>query len=186
MITAFNTNIKIGDITSKATVQRMNFPMNSFCKMRDGSYLSAGPSGLYELGGNTNDGSDIDAYFEPKVTNLGILNDKRIRFLIIEFDMNSGGVIEVTITPDEGSSYTKQFHVTDSGLQSVQVAYPRECTGVSFNLHIKNTEGCYFAISTIKAIVTRLSLRRSRIRRTSGLFELSGTGVVFDATGDIT
>lgn len=164
MITAFITNLKRGEITNKATCQRLNLPMNSFCKMKDGSYLSAGPNGLYEMGGSSDNGTPILAYFEPTTINLGIQNYKKFRYIIVEFIIESGGAIELIATTDNGDSVTKKIYSKNSGLQSVRFSISRSYKSVNWKFRIRNVNGCYFSISRILGIPIISQLGRSRIK----------------------
>lgn len=151
---ALTTNLKLGPATAKATTQRIGFEMTSMCKFGD-NYLVTSDSGLYELGGNDLDGSNIDSYFEPVTTDFGISNQKRLRYVYIGFQ--SSGNLQLVVTADEQTERTYTITPTKTGQQKIRVTIGRDAKGRYWNFRIKNVSGCDFSIDSIDVLPVVLS-----------------------------
>jgi len=139
-------------LQSRATTQYVNYDFNSMVKFGD-KYLGACSDGIYELDGDTDDGKYIGAYFEPIVTDFGISNPKKIRFVFLGYEAE--GDLIVTLAADEGA---RQSYVVDSlktGQQSRCITTNRNMQGRYPMLGVSNVCGCDFGVDSIDvAIVT--------------------------------
>ena len=162
MSTAVILNLKLGEITSKATTYRTNFPFNSFCKLADGTYLGASGSGLYEVGGTTDNGSAISAYFEPVTTDFGLSNPKRMRYLYLTFEAEEGEMLEIVATPDgkTAEAVTVQFVAKKTGKQVGRETVTRSSSGVYWSFLIRNVSGVNFTVSRLEVLPVVLSQGR--------------------------
>ncbi len=146
---ALTTNLKLGSVTEKATTQRTGFEMTSMCKFGR-NHLATSAAGLHSLGGDDLDGSEIEAYFEPLTTDLGISNQKRLRFVYVGFQCS--GSLELVVTADEQTERTYAIAPTKTGQQKIRVPIGRDGQGRYWNFRIKNVSGCDFSIDSIDVL----------------------------------
>jgi hypothetical protein len=133
-------------IPVKATTQYTNYAFNSMVKFGD-KYLGADANGIHELDGDTDNGLDIDAFFEPILTDFGFSNPKRVRFIYMGYEAD--GNLLLTLAADQGaetdisvaSGKTRQQRKTIPGLRSIQGRY--------FMFRISNVNGCDFGVDSI-------------------------------------
>jgi len=163
MSTAIIVNLKVGEITNKYTTNRTNFPFNSFCKMADGTYIGASDTlGLCTIGGTTDNGAAISAYFEPVQTDLGMSNVKRMRFIYLTFEAPIGAQLQIIATPDEKASeaVTVTFTAVKSGKQTIREAITRASSGTYWSFLVKNVAGNDYSISRLEVLPIVLSVGR--------------------------
>ena len=134
------------NLQARATTQYINYDFNSMVKFGD-KYLGACSDGIYELDGDTDDGDYIGAYFEPIVTDFGISNPKKVRFLFLGYE--SEGNLIVTLAANEGS---EQSYVVDSiktGQQERRISTNRNMQGRYITFRVSNVLGCDFGLDSI-------------------------------------
>jgi hypothetical protein len=134
----------ITNLKNNATTQR-RFDFNSMFKF-NGKVWFTNSTGLNTIGGNDDNGADIDAYFEPVTTDFGVPNPKRARFVHLGFETD--GDLEVDVSFDGSSSETLSFTPQSSktGQQRMTVAVSRTYQGRYFTTQIRNVDGADFAI----------------------------------------
>ncbi len=139
------------DINTKnrATTQYTNWPFNSMVRF-GGKYLGASNSGLFEIGGSSDNQKPIAAYFEPVRTDFGISNPKRLRFMYFGFE--SDGDLEVEITVDEQVVRTYTITARKTGQQRVRLVIGRDGQGRYWSFRVKNTSGCDFSIDSVQVL----------------------------------
>jgi len=140
-----DANLKIDSATSQYT----NFDFNSFVNF-NGVQLGAKADGIFELGGDDDNGTNIDAYFEPFLTDLGTIHQKRMRYLYLE--MKTDGDIIVTISSDGGTA--QEFTVSGKDLlpQKHRIPIPRTLRGTYWLYQVKNVNGADFSINSMSGI----------------------------------
>ena len=149
---AYSSNMYVLDyaLQARATTQYINYDMNSMVKFGD-TFLGASPDGIFELDGATDNGEDIGAYFEPIITDFGISNPKKVRFVFLGYE--SEGDLIVTLAADEE---VRQSYVVDSlktGQQSRRMTGNRNMQGRYVMLGISNTDGCDFGVDSINVAI---------------------------------
>ena len=130
-----------------AVTQFCNYNFNSFCKIGD-KYFGASDSGIFELEGDNDNGTDIDAFFELPVSDFGIENVKRIRKLYVGYEAKDDLTVTVKDNEDNARSYTLSYLDYDRQ-NGGQVDVGRDGLGRYWQIRIDNTNGCYFAIDSI-------------------------------------
>ena len=140
-----DTNLKAGN----ATTQYLNFEFNSFVNF-NGKALAANADGIFSLEGDTDDGVNIDAYFEPVMSDIANPRPKRMRYIYTEFRMT--GDLDIIISVDGGD--TKTYRVAGASLKA-----KRSRTTVSKALHgtywlyqFRNVNGADFSIDTVSGV----------------------------------
>ena len=138
------------NLVNMAVTQFCNYDFNSFCKIGDKCF-GANDSGIFELTGNDDAGSNIDAFFELILSDFGISNMKRIRSVYIGGEAN--GSLTLTLKDDENNSRTYNLDLTSSNKQSsAKVSVGRDGIGRYWQVRIDNVSGVYFAIDFIEVL----------------------------------
>ena len=133
-----------------AATQFCNYDFNSFCKIGD-KYYGADDSGIFELDGTDDNGTDIDAFFELVLSDFGISNIKKIRSVYVGGEAD--GKLTLTLKDDEDNSRTYDLRLTSGSKQSSgKVDVGRDGLGRYWSLRIDNTSGVYFAIDSIELL----------------------------------
>jgi len=136
-----------------ASTQYSNYPFTGFC-IFNGQIVGAGPGGISKLcTGDDDDGTDIDAYFIPLMSNFGSMNEKRVEFIYTSYQAD--GNIKVSITGDEKTTIGPYTIITNL-TQGQQRRGTRVGRGLSWTygtLKIENVDGSYFAVDAIQALV---------------------------------
>ena len=138
----------------KGTTQYRNFNFNSMT-MFNGRPMGASSSGLFFLDGATDNGTAIESIIEFKKSDLGIHNNKRLRFIV--FGIEADGDLEITLTVDNKEARTYTVPVDTPGQQRVRIPVGRDGYGRYWSFKIKNTNGVDFSLDDIKARVVPLS-----------------------------
>jgi hypothetical protein len=129
-----------------------NYNFNSICKF-NGAYLGASSSGIFALdSGHTDNGTDIEAFFELVTSDFGSENQKRIRSLYIGYEAN--GELVLTLTDDEGNSrpYTLTPIFPDGSEHGQKIGVGRDGKGRYWMVKIENVGGADFSVDKILAI----------------------------------
>jgi len=158
MIAAFTTNIVAGSIQDKPTTQRLAGDFNSFVRLPDGRFLAAGKDGLCLLGGTSNNGVPISAYFEPAELSFGSPSPKRNRRIYLMYKAIADAEMKVSYYPDGDLSKLREVVVTSKrdGTKTVAKALNNRVRGNSWTYRISNVDGadftCYSLFATISTI----------------------------------
>ncbi len=140
-----DTNTKL-----RATTQYQNFCFPSMVRFGE-KYLGASGDGLFELGGDDDDGVDIDAGFKLVDTDFGIENYKKLR--VMYFGLEATGNLTITIVADENATRTYDIPKKESGLQQrVRVPVGRDIYGRYLSFEVNNKKGCDFSVDSITAL----------------------------------
>lgn len=143
----FALNVNLSNI---AVTQFCNYNFNSFCKIGDKHY-GANDSGVFELDGTDDNGTDIDAFFELILSDFGISNIKKIRSVFVGGEAD--GKLTLTLKDDEDNSRTYDLRLTSGSKQSSgKVDVGRDGLGRYWQVRIDNTSGAYFAIDHIELL----------------------------------
>jgi len=153
------TNLAVGKPAGeKATTQRTNYGFNSYIELA-GSYYGLSSAGVYTLGGSTDNGSAISAYFKLPATNLGSLKPKRAGYCYLT--MEAGGAVYLKVTPNKDTTLTETFNITPT---TAEFHVHREKLGKGlragmFGFEFGNTGGSDFSVSMMEAAFQPLSRR---------------------------
>ena len=133
-------------IQSGGTTQYINYDFNSMVRFGD-KYLGACDDGIFELSGDTDDGDYIGAYFELIMTDFGISNPKRVRFLFLGYEAE--GNLLITLSADEGDEQSYTADSQKAGQQRRRVAVNRNMQGRYIMFRISNVLGCDFGFDAM-------------------------------------
>jgi hypothetical protein len=134
-----------------AVRQYQNFHFNSMAVF-NGKYLALGPNGAFELEtGDTDAGAPIDAFFEPVLSDWGIENEKRVRFMYVS--ARSDGKLKLTQIPDNGAAIEEEFTPAREDRQSYsRIPGWRNGRGAYWTFRLSNVDGSYFEVNKIEVL----------------------------------
>jgi len=141
---AFAINIK-----GRQLSQFKNFTFNSMVKF-NGTYLGANNLGLFELTGDLDDTEKILAELELVMTDMGIKNPKRLRYVYVGFETDKDLLLKVTVNESTVRTYTIKANKTAQ--QRTRVPIGRDIYGRYWSFNITNPSGGRFAIDSIDAL----------------------------------
>jgi hypothetical protein len=126
----------------------------------NGKPIACGPDGLFELTGDTDDGTAIDALVDLPTTDLGLFEEKRIE--AVRLGGQSTGSIKLTFTPDETDA--KAQSVTMEAARSGEAEHTRASTlrrisgghGTYYRTRIENVGGGDFSVDGIQLVAAVL------------------------------
>lgn len=137
-------------VSRRATGQYTNFDFNSYCRFGD-TYLSAKSDGIFELTGGTDDGTDIDAYFEPIMSDFGHHGFLRCRYLYTGGESDGDCYYKVKFDEQTFGTYTVDFQKA-SGQQTVRTAIGRDKYGRYCTIQFGNTDGADFSVDSMRGL----------------------------------
>lgn len=128
----------------------------------NGKCLGACEDGIFELGGDTFAGDDIDAYFTLPTTDLGVANQKRIRSIFAGYE--SDGTMQAKVTMDDGTEQTYNLSPNSAvNAQEGSEGYGKQDEiGRYIKLKVANVDGADFGFDTIDIIPVLLPKKPSR------------------------
>jgi hypothetical protein len=156
--TAFDSICLHCNLRNVGTTQFVNYPFKSLCVFND-RILAAGPDGLFAIGGNKDNGGDIEAYAKLPTTDLGSSNQKRIRKMFVGYE--SDGNIDITVQVDERPGHDFRLSPTSSYQHGAELNGRRDQKGRYLSFTIKNIDGSDFSIDSIDALVNILGRKPS-------------------------
>ena len=137
-----------------------DFNFNSFCEF-NGKLIAAKEEGIFELfNEHTDNGNQIDAFFEFPTTDFGMMHPKRFRSAYIS--MESNGVMLLKCVSNEARQHTYMIkpQYRENEQHTTKVNLSREVKGNFFMFRVENKDGCDFSIDEIQLIPVVLSKSR--------------------------
>ena len=138
------------NLANMAITQYCDYNFNSFCKIGDKHY-GATDDGIFELVGDTDNGEDIDAWFEILMSDFWICNVKRLRRIYIGYEATGDLIIKVKDNEDNERSYPLDNIALDKQIGG-EVTIERDQLGRYWGLRIDNVRGAYFAVDSIEVV----------------------------------
>lgn len=140
-----NTNL-----SNFSSSQFCNYNFNSFCKI-GAKYFGASEDGIFEMTGDSDDGTEIDAFFELAVSDFGISNVKRLRSVFVGCEMKGDLTVKVKDNENNERTYVLSHIAYERDHQTGAKAFiGRDGLGRYWQVRIDNTNGCYFAVDSIE------------------------------------
>lgn len=138
------TNLK-----NNAPTQYSNFDFTSMC-LFNGVPIGAGPNGLFRLCcGDDDNGTDIDAYFIPVVTDFGVLERKTMRYAYLSGHCDGS----VTVRAEGNGAGVSGPHecafLGTEERQQQRVQLGRGLKASFFEVKIANASGSRFKIDSV-------------------------------------
>lgn len=145
------------NLLNKAITNFSNYPFNSFCYF-DGKYFGCARDGIYELTGVDDYGADISAHVQTGLLDLEVTLLKRVRHAYLGF--KSSGQLTLTITTDDGESYSYTTEHFNGNYGGQKVKFGKGFKDRYIQLKIANTDGCTFALDKTRVFDEPISHRR--------------------------
>jgi len=143
------------NMLNRATTQYNNFPFTEYCNTGH-CLLAIGPEGVYQIGCGTSDGEEkIDAWFHLNMTDFGISNPKRLRFMYFGFESDED--LKVTVYADEVVKREYFIPSYRPKQQRTRIPIGRDVKGRYWSFKIANINGCDFSMDSIMAMVVILN-----------------------------
>lgn len=143
-----------------ATTKYLNYPFNSFATLNGIAY-GLTDTGLYELTGATDDGTDIDAVIKTAFTNLGTSLKKHIPRAYLGYTTD-GRLVLKTVTSHSGQKFVRWYQLssrTADAYREARVQLARGVESVYWQFELINADGADFAIDTLQVLPMVLSRR---------------------------
>lgn len=143
---ALNTDLR-------AVTEHRNVPFDSFATYR-GRHYAAGPMGIVEITGDTDDGQPIDAWFRPFLTNFGTDKLKRVPDVYLGITAEGEMFLKaITRDPRTGVQYEDWYLVENkqgAGPGNGRAEIGRGLKSVWWGLEVRNINGADFRTRTIQ------------------------------------
>ena len=136
-----------------------NYPFNSLAYYNS-KYLGAISTGIYELGGDTDNGSIINSTIKTGPMDFGTKNKKHARDLWLTH--RTDGRISVTISTDEDATteVERRTQIVSDELHEEKLKVPRGLKGRYYTFEVKNLSGADFDLDSISVMVDVLGGKR--------------------------
>lgn len=135
--------------------QYINFPFNSMVRFGE-RFLGASSAGLFEIGADKDNGTNIAAEFEFPTTDLGVHNKKRIRFIYLGYETTGDLEFEVITDQQPGKVY-RVTKVNKQGQQRNRFPVQRTQQGRYLALKVRNINGSDFGVDRVEVLPIVLS-----------------------------
>ncbi len=155
------TNVEVGEPTAKATTQRTNYPFNSFFEM-GGEYFGLSSDGLFTLGGDDDNGTDIDAYIRTGDTDLGDNGIKQSGYTYLS--METDGSVYLKVTQNKDATRVRTYAITpDTTKHHVhREKLVKGDEAVLWGFEFGNVDGSNFSLTMMEARFKFLQHRSGR------------------------
>jgi len=148
------------NVEKLAPTQWRNYDFNSFCIFQ-GVNIAATTTGIFKVDtGNTDNGTNINAYFKTHTSDYATSYQKRLRTMYVGGE--ASGTLELLVTNDETNERTREFTLDEQTQRSAKISigrgngtYPGK--GRYWNYLIQNTSGCDFSIDMIEVMAIILN-----------------------------
>ncbi len=144
------------NVRNFAVTEYENYRFNSFAKV-GGSFLAAGPEGLYRVEGGTDNGSEIDWLIRTGKIDPGRGQKSRMEYCYLGV-RSSGKIVIKTITGDEVVNWYETDAARD-GLDAVRTKFGRGAKSRYWQWELVNIDGADLELENIQLFPAVLSRR---------------------------
>ena len=140
------------NLKNNAPFQWDGFNYNSFAVF-NGVPIATNEDGLFSLfDADSDNGTDIDAFFELVTTDFGASTSKRLRMLLFSAEV-SGDLNVITVADDveERTYLIRARKIGQKQHRMYRVSCRRDQKGTYWMIGIENKDGCDFSIDGIDA-----------------------------------
>ena len=141
------------EFTGRRASQYAGYNFNSMCKFGT-TYLGANSNGIFQLDSgqydyNSGSKASITSFFETPVSDWGIPNQKRVRFIHLSYETN--GKIKITSTCDEDDETARAVSTTVTGNKqhAKRITGRRDIKGRHWSFRVDNVGGSDYSIDSI-------------------------------------
>jgi hypothetical protein len=140
-------------LASSGSTSYANYPFNSFAKIGD-AYFGAGPGGIYELDGDTDDGAPIRAALSLGKRDFGSSAKKTVSECYLGMS-SSGNLFVKVIAEDEEFIYKTEDNSPE--MQQQRLKFGKGLQANYLTLELYNEDGADFELDTVEFMVADLS-----------------------------
>jgi len=144
-----------------APSQYENYNFRSMCKFGD-VYIGCNEYGIFELDGDNDNNTDIDAFVEWPLTDFGVPNQKRIRKIYTGYEASGSLVFVVKNEEDNKREVTVDAALGSQVQHSAKSPVGRDGKGRYWSLELRNVGGCDFSLDSIEAAIVVLARKSGR------------------------
>lgn len=131
---------------------------NSFVE-HDGKFYAAADDGIYELTGEDDEGTAIDAIAVLKQTDFDVPGEKKARAVYVNARTEGGLFVRVVL--DDNQTFTYEVELSDIvELQARRAVLGRGLRGVNWQIAVGNLEGADMELASVRITPTEFSRRR--------------------------
>jgi len=145
------------NLVNQAISTYSNYPFNSLAKFNS-RYLAAGEDGIYELGGDSDSGTQILSKIKTGPMDFG---EKFIKYLRnVWLTYRSDGHLELVlyVDEDEDNPVSRSTEIASDEIHEERIKVPRGLKGRYYTIELKNMSGANFDIDKLSLLVE--SIRR--------------------------
>lgn len=122
-----------------------------------GTYVGVGPDGVYELEGENDDGTDIDAFITLPKTDFGTSEKKGVQYMYA--GMKADGGMQVRVMTDDGQEYVYELDAASAEeFRNTRAKFGKGLKSRYYEFDILNEAGADFELDTIE--VNPLAVKR--------------------------
>jgi len=135
-----------------AVTEYTNFNFNSLARAGTSRYLAADGGGIYELGGDTDDSAEIDAYLTSKLFDFGSDKFKRMDRAYVAI-RNDGSMILKTITREKGGAKHENWYEMEQTSEAIRTQRIKVGKGLRshyWQFTLTNKAGADFELDTLE------------------------------------
>lgn len=134
-----------------------NFNFNSIACF-NGTYLGATDTGIYPLGGNTDNGSNINSKIKTGSMDFGNTFIKYLRDIWVTH--RTDGYLKLKILVDEDTTTTvgKQTNIVSNEIKEERIKLPRGLRGRFYTVELNNVAGADFDIDSLGLLVESIQM----------------------------
>ena len=126
----------------------------------NGQTVAFGADGVCELGGDTDNGTDIDSVIE--LPTVDMVKQARLREAFVGYEADGNLTFQVTADETDTTSYELAPAKSGQVQQNGRVPMQRTQPGRYWMLRIENQGGCDFALDTVEIRPVKLGRRGRR------------------------
>lgn len=145
------------NLSNQAISTYSNYPFNSLAKF-NGRYLAAGEDGIYELGGDSDSGTQILSKVKTGPMDFGEKFIKHLRNAWLTYRSDGHLELVLYVDEDEDNPVSRSTEIASDEIHEERIKVPRGLKGRYYTIELKNMSGADFDID-------KLSLLTESIRR---------------------
>lgn len=146
--------------TDGAITNYQNFPFNSLTEC-DGRYFGATDTGIYELVGDDDDGTEIDAWIRTGLIDFGTSQERRIPAVYMGYRSDGTVVLKAVVTQD-GTKKEYWYELTEQtagAFRNGRIKLGRGLKSRYWQFEIHNKDGADFALGDIEFLPVQITRR---------------------------
>jgi hypothetical protein len=140
------------NLLNQAISTYSNFNFNSIACF-NGTYLGATDTGIYPLGGNKDNGSDINSRIKTGSMDFGDTIIKYARDVWITHRTDGYLTLVIYVNEDTKTTIEKQTKIVSNEMKEERIKPPRGLRGRFYTVELKNLSGADFDIDSLGMLV---------------------------------